>query len=409
MDKTVFWSWQSDRSERETRHLIREAIVIALKQLSEDPDIQERLEIDHDTRGLPGTPDIIASILEKIEAASVFIADITPIAISDMGKHVANPNVLIELGYAKKALGTARVITVWNTAFTDSQPEDLPFDLRGRRGPIHYSLAPDASREQLSEARKSLARGLCDRISVCLDNLPQPETRALPWQGTVDGDPSLWVKPGVQIKVNEPGGSGVKTFTDGGRWYLRLLPTSFDSSVLDTGVRGPVVEIGGYSCGRTRGGLLTYSGSVRANVSPELEAASIWFQETGEIWAFQTGIGGDFRGRPVFYGDHIPEKWAELLDSGLTKLVESGAKAPYYVRLGVTGLDGLYWDLGPTLGGAPPTALENKMESEFVTNGNSSSDWVEGLSHAWTDLRRVFAMPPPQEEAIQALVGKVTH
>lgn len=110
MAQTIFWSWQSDRSERETRHLIREAMVIALDRLAGDSEIEERLEIDHDTRGLPGSPDIVSAILAKIEIAAVFVADITPIAISDQGKHIANPNVLIELGYAKKALGPSRAL-----------------------------------------------------------------------------------------------------------------------------------------------------------------------------------------------------------------------------------------------------------------------------------------------------------
>ena len=48
---------------------------------------------------MPGSPDIVATILAKIEAAAVFVADVTPIAVSPGGKHVANPNVLIELGY----------------------------------------------------------------------------------------------------------------------------------------------------------------------------------------------------------------------------------------------------------------------------------------------------------------------
>lgn len=358
MSKTVFWSWQSDRSQRETRHLIRDALVAALDRLTGDSDIEERIEIDHDTRGLPGSPDIVASILEKIDAASVFVADITPIAISDGGKHLANPNVLIELGYAKKALGTARVVTIWNTAFTHSQPEDLPFDLRGRRGPITYSLEPDAPREALGKARTLLVDGLADRIGACLSHLPPPPPTALPWQPAIDGDPSLWVKPGEPINVNEDCGSGTRTFIDGGRWYVRILPASFDPSALDAVSHGPVVgSYGGVGAGQVTGGLMTYSESVRADVPPGLAAASIWFRKTGEIWGFQTGIGGDYRGHQFFYGDYIPEQWANFMASGLQKLSNSGARGPYRVRLGVTGLGGLHWDAGQTFRRPPQSRL----------------------------------------------------
>jgi len=129
MARSVFWSWQSDRPARETRSLIREALVKAIDRIAVEFDEAGRPEIDHDTRGAAGSPDIVATILTKIDRAGVFVADVTPIAISENGKHIANPNVLIELGYAKRALGTERVITVWNTAFTDARPEDLPSDV----------------------------------------------------------------------------------------------------------------------------------------------------------------------------------------------------------------------------------------------------------------------------------------
>lgn len=410
MGKTVFWSWQSDRSERETRHLIREALVVALDRRTGESDIEERLEIDHDTRGLPGSPDIVASILEKIDAASVFVADITPIAISEGGKHIANPNVLIELGYAKKALGTARVVTVWNTAFTHSRPEDLPFDLRGRRGPITYELETGASREALGKARVSLIDGLADRIGVCLDHLPPAAPLALPWQAAIDGDPSLWVKPGEPIMVNEGWGSGTRIFIDGGRWYVRILPAGFDPKALDSVSHGPVVgSYGGFSSGQVTGGLMTYSGSVRADVPPELDAASMWFRKTGEIWGFQTRIGGEYRGRQVFYGDLIPERWAEVLASGLNMLANSGALGPYSVRLGVTGLGGLHWDVGQTFGGEPPVALEPSLEAVFAVAGNDPSDWREGFAAAWADLRRIFAMPIPDEATVDKTLREASR
>lgn len=98
MAQTVFWSWQSDQPSRETRSLIRDALIAALDRIAVDLEEADRPEIDHDTKDMPGSPDIVASILAKIEAAAVFIADVTPIAVTDGGKHVANPNVLIELG-----------------------------------------------------------------------------------------------------------------------------------------------------------------------------------------------------------------------------------------------------------------------------------------------------------------------
>lgn len=408
LKKTVFWSWQSDWSERETRNLMREAIVMALDRLKTDRRIEERLEIDHDTRGLPGSPDIVASILEKIEDASVFIGDITPIAISNHGKHVANPNVMIELGYAKKALGAGGVITVWNIAFTNSRPEDLPFDLRGRRGPITYRLDAGASRKELAKARALLVDAFVDRIGGCLKHLQPVSPVQLPWQPSIDGDPSIWIAPGTPVRINEGWGSGTKTFVDGGRWYVRILPTEFESNVLDSGVHGPPVSgYGGFSWGQTKDGLMTYSGSVRADVPADLDAASMWFRQTGEVWAMQAGVGGEYRGQQVFYGDHIPEKWAEILATGLETLERNGARGPFHVRLGVTGLDGLHWPGVETFGGEPPVALEPAIEVEFTVTGKA--DWREGFVAAWTKLRRAFSMGKPDNTVVEKAIAKASR
>ncbi|QNN64810.1 hypothetical protein H9L12_11275 [Sphingomonas rhizophila] len=148
MARTIFFSWQSDRPANVTRTVIKDAIVRAIEDLNADVleaerPSDERVEIDHDTKGLPGTPDIASAILEKIEAAAIFLADVTPIGLSDeysgkRRKHLPNPNVLIELGFAKKALTTGCIVQVWNTFFTGCSPDDLPFDMRGKRGPSHF-------------------------------------------------------------------------------------------------------------------------------------------------------------------------------------------------------------------------------------------------------------------------------
>ena len=86
--------------------------------------------LDRDTQGVPGSPDIASTIFAKITAADVFVADISIIGASQ-SRPTPNPNVLIELGYALKAMGHERVILVFNKAF--GKIEDLPFDLRMRR------------------------------------------------------------------------------------------------------------------------------------------------------------------------------------------------------------------------------------------------------------------------------------
>jgi hypothetical protein len=47
----------------------------------------------------------------------VFVADVTPINAGSDHRLCPNPNVLIELGYAVKALGWSRIVMVLNTAY----------------------------------------------------------------------------------------------------------------------------------------------------------------------------------------------------------------------------------------------------------------------------------------------------
>ena len=407
MNKTVFWSWQSDRDERVTRHLIREALVIALDRLNNEADIEDRLDIDHDTRGLSGSPDIVQAILDKIDTSDVFVADITPIAVSDSGKHVPNPNVLIELGYAKKSLGTGSVISVWNVAFTDCRVDDLPFDLRGRRGPIAYRLASRATKPEMAAARAELVEKFIESVGLCLAAKPRRTSKEIPWKVSVDGDPSIWVPATTPILINEDWGSGTKELSNGARWYVRILPDLFDPQAMDAGAHLFPPISGSFSWGNTKGGVLTYQGSVRAEgASPTLEGATMWFRDTGEIWAAHTGIVGTYKGELSFFGDYIPERWATFLWYALNALSKNGGKGPFRVRLGVTGLEGSSWPDVNSLGGRPPCALGQSFECEFQTPIIGIPDWRNEFEKAWADLRRVFSRPRPIANEVDEVLSK---
>lgn len=136
MRRVVFYSWQSDLPSRGNRNLINDALERAIRSIAADDDATLEPVLDRDTANLEGTPDIAHSILAKISAADVFVADIS-IVIAGSSRPSPNPNVLIELGYAAAELGWENVILIQNTTF--GGPELLPFDLRGRRV-ITYSL-----------------------------------------------------------------------------------------------------------------------------------------------------------------------------------------------------------------------------------------------------------------------------
>ena len=156
---TVFYSWQSDLPNRTNRGLIEEALRKAAKAVHKSKVFEVEPIVDRDTRGTPGSPDILATILKKIAASFVFVADVSIVTRAQDCKPCPNPNVLLELGYALRSLGDEKVIVVYNTAF--GTLDELPFDLRGRRIAA-YRLAPD---EQPALAKQQLALVLQEALT----------------------------------------------------------------------------------------------------------------------------------------------------------------------------------------------------------------------------------------------------
>ncbi len=132
MEKTIFYSWQSDLPKNKNLNFIEASIKSALKKLHGRKPISVDLKFDKATRSLAGSPDIAESIFTKIAGCNVFIADISIInPESENSRKTSNPNVLIELGFAARALGWEKIICIYNNEFGDYK--DLPFDLRNRR------------------------------------------------------------------------------------------------------------------------------------------------------------------------------------------------------------------------------------------------------------------------------------
>ena len=129
----LFFSWQSeDKKSRKVLDLALQNAVDALNGRG------IRLEIDHSTLGESGMPSIDQTILRKIDACDIFLADITPVCnyqkTSGNGiqleREVPNPNVLLELGYAMSALGVGYVIVAAHQG--SWIPENMPFDINHR-------------------------------------------------------------------------------------------------------------------------------------------------------------------------------------------------------------------------------------------------------------------------------------
>jgi hypothetical protein len=173
MEVHVFFSWQSDTPPDRGSELIGRALAHAANSLSADTSTPYRPAVDQDTRGVPGSPSMVAAILRKIDDCSLFVADVSlTYEKAERERKSPNPNVLLELGYALRRLGTERLLLVLDTA--TGRPEQLPFDLRGNRV-ITYDSRGDAT-----ALENALAATLRDEIALVFRTVGPPGDVAPP-------------------------------------------------------------------------------------------------------------------------------------------------------------------------------------------------------------------------------------
>jgi hypothetical protein len=171
MPQHIFFSWQIDRLPVTGRNLIERALgdaILAIKADAEIDPAYRELAIDRDTSGVPGSPPLVETIFAKVDAATAFLSDLTYVATRADGRQMPNPNVLLEHGWALRALSWRRVISVMNVAYGSPENHPLPFDLQHFRRPILYNCPDDADEAARRAARDALAAALRDALRAIL-------------------------------------------------------------------------------------------------------------------------------------------------------------------------------------------------------------------------------------------------
>jgi hypothetical protein len=402
--KTVFWSWQSDLDSRVTREVIRFALDAAIVMLAVDVEEADRPSLTSDTQGVAGTPDIVATILRKIDEAAVFVGDVTPIATSASGKACANPNVLLEMGYANRALTAHRVIQVWNTAFEGATVEKLPFDMRGRRGPISFHLPVDTDTTELRRVRGELAKQLAAALKLSLDQLPPPLPDTVNWQPHFAGDPDLWFDRTEPQSVTNPMHGTTKV-----RWnprfpgYARIIPSKWAAA---PGAKQALSESMGHPAllarpnslnyGISRGGAMVYwPGTAEDGIYPTV-ALTQWFEKTGEFW----GVGGGFLfqrddDRLTLSTGYFYQRWLGFLERNCALALAHGGSLPIHVRLGVSDLRNSWWPRGPfQFGEEGYAAVEDAYEYDATLTSTEPSELQRIAVEAFNGLAAAYGMAP---------------
>jgi hypothetical protein len=220
----AFYAWQSDTPEKFNRHLIRIALEDAAKRLTDDPTIDAQLIVDYDTEGVPGTPPISQTILNKIDACDIFIPDVSFVARTEAGKFVPNPDVMTEYGYALHAKSHAAMMPIMNTAF--GPPEELPFDMGHLRFPAQYHVEADAADGQRRAVRRALSQQLEEKLrpQVIATRPALPTPKPFAEASPAADNPAIYFQPNDFLATGAAGQPEYR-FTYQKTAYIRFFPT----------------------------------------------------------------------------------------------------------------------------------------------------------------------------------------
>jgi len=358
MVNTVFYSWQKDTPEDTGPNFIEEALSAAIKELQKDITLDKALRdlhLDRDTKNIPGQPPIVDTILRKIDSAAVFVPDLTFVGRRlDKKRLTPNPNVLIEYGYAVKALTHERIVPVMNTHYGEPSDATMPFDMKHLRHPIQYRLRPDASSEERARALAELTKNLKESITAVLKKRPAPPSANLFTPHAANGVGRFRPK-GDPIGENyDPfllgnNNRNVVSLAEGPVVWFRIYP------IVDPGRTWLITEL--YSKARDQIGLLSNAwfsgdmGYVRSRDGFGIYAINrndqnvtnrvTFIFTTGEIWSTASDVIGH-----MDYKDHavIPDmtqKFARCLKNYSEFLISLGVSPPFRWQAGMEGTGGL--------------------------------------------------------------------
>jgi hypothetical protein len=417
----IFWSWQSDYSERTCRHFIRNALVEAIAQVVAESSLEdaERPEIDHDTKGERGMADIAVTILKKIASAAVFVADLTPIARSPKDKWLPNPNVMIELGWAMHRPGWERVIGVLNIA-SGAQVEDLPFDIRQRRI-ITFTLREDATKEERKRVFADLVKDLKGALEVNLDARAEQvaldtEIKRIP---SKSGNPSIWESAGATLTHNDAFGGARRdtvTIPDVPRAYIRIVPAGWRNgppTVADIARLPQELQVDAPSDTAREGNFgATEDGFVRYWITGNLDDAMrtsanmvMFFEETGEFWMLHGSVIEKIQDQLLLKDHLMLGAWSRVLRSAMRVLDHFKARDARYVEAGLFGVKELHWYSAWT---SERTVARRNATCEW----RQSREWTDRaqltyLTSAYNRIRALFALPRSTEADAIEVIARV--
>lgn len=402
MANGIFFSWQSDTQNRVGRTFLKEILEEVCAGIASDTTLDEAVRdvaVDSDTQGVAGKPPVAMTIFNKIDKSAVFVADMTFTGKRAKKKGpMPNPNVLIEYGWALKALGHERVIDVMNIAYGKPSRENLPFDLAYLRWPITYDLPEEASNEIKAEEKRKLLKIFNEAIRASLATKPLPIVEAIrkfPEAQAKDG-------PARFRSVGEALGFEDETYREtskevflssGPAMWLRLMPSVDLGKKWTTGelkaqaMKGnirllPLIRSSGsgYSLLRAEDGEAYYRGGSVTGDQPAstntIKTDSVAFAfRSGEVWSIETALLAYAKDK-IYYTD-LEKVFTESAQNYREFLKQLGIDPPLHWKAGLVGVRARHLGYQPQPGyawsGPGPICAADIIEAEGIIESNEQS------------------------------------
>jgi hypothetical protein len=362
----VFFVFQSDTPGNTGRRFVRGCLDNAVVQLKTaiKPDIEEpseresreALHADQGREGVTGIPDLARTIFEKIEQATAVVADVTAVSVvldekGEVTKRNPNPNVMVELGYALKAVTDKNILMVMNTHC--GGPETLPFDIDKRGWPILFNLPPNASKAVREKEAEKLTEKLVEYLSPILakqaaekTSVEEPRFAKAPYTFTR----AVYFKPGEILMSfgDERDGDRVDyTYQDGNAFYLRLMPNAMPDRPFRSSDLGWVLTNKmPFALARRQSSFVEVNDFGAIVIQP-LSSTTGWIRastqlfNSGEIWGIASWLLRDQGDAKLIGQDTFEDTYRQVL-ARYARLMAEEMKLPlpYTVEAGAVGLDG---------------------------------------------------------------------
>ena len=382
----IFWSWQSDTLGKTGRHFVRDCLKDAIATINDEAEVSEapeqsRLTLDQDRAGVVGHQNLGDLIFRKIAAADLFVGDVTFVAElavkptpdnPDGVKRLINSNVAIEYGYAVGKLTDDATLLVMNLHY--GPLTKLPFDLAYKIAPCRYTLAPNASKDDIAREKKTLTRGLVEILKLHVQRIVPPAPQPEPFQPqTATTSPAFFWKSGeVLTTIRHPHPFSPNeddtisyTYAEPRSVFLRVMPTIAIPQFDMTRIMGVVGQQRLYVMTQSTGHKLANRNAygaiaIEPNGSATTPMALSQIFRSGEIWGVSREFISNALRHPVVPMISLQHKLAKVLKNFIEVARDDLAIAPPYgIVLGVTGIKNVSLSL-PT-----PTQFINQTSSKI--------------------------------------------